>query len=310
MAAGLVRTVLGDVAPELLGHAQCHEHLFIAQQMDDCEKSLHELKDYRKAGGDALVDAQPAFCGRMASSLARASCEAGVYIVAVTGFHKSQFYEPDAFPMTASEEELARFFASEVEAGMLGEDGGRTEGRAGLVKAALDVGGIDANARYRRSFEAAAEAAARTGAPVLVHTERGADVCEAVSFFGERGIAPSRLILCHLDRTQHDPALHKELLSAGCYLCYDSVNRLKYLSHEREISLIAGMIAAGHEDRILLSLDTTPERLRAYGGYMGLDYILTTFSDMLRAAGIGEGAIAKMTRDNAQRALVFREGNS
>jgi phosphotriesterase-related protein len=320
MSAGLVRTVLGDVSPDLLGHTQCHEHIFIfagpscevnpALRMDDFGKSLDELVLYREAGGGAVLDAQPAFCGRMASALTAASKRTGVHVVAVTGFHKSQFYEPDSFPMTAREEALARFFVSEVEVGMIGEDGSRSASRTGVVKAALDAGGLDSSLRYRRSFEAAAEAAIQTGAPILVHTEKGADVRESISFFMGKGIEPERLILCHLDRTQYDASLHKELLSAGCYLCYDSINRLKYLSHELEISLILEILAAGHEERILLSLDTTSERSWAYGGYMGLDYILTTFVPMLRAEGVDEGVIAKMTRDNAHRVLALRHAKT
>lgn len=316
MSAGLARTVLGDVSPDLLGHTQCHEHLFIAKGpsyernpalwMDDPQKTADELKYYREAGGGAVLDAQPAFCGRMATALAAVSRDSGIYVLAVSGFHKSLFYEPDSFPMTAGGDALARFFASEVRTGMIGEGGGRTSHRAGILKAAMDEGGIDSAPRYRRSFEAVAEAAAETGAPLLVHTEKSADVLEAVTFFRDRGLEANRLILCHLDRTHRIPSLHKELLTVGCYLCYDSVNRLKYLSHEQEISLITEMLACGHGDRLLLSLDTTSERLRAYGGHMGLDYILTTFLDMLRAEGVEEEAILKMTRSNTQKALALR----
>ena len=50
---GMVRTVLGDIAPADLGWCQCHEHVFLekgrsfelhkALLMDDYEKSQDEL---------------------------------------------------------------------------------------------------------------------------------------------------------------------------------------------------------------------------------------------------------------------------
>ena len=65
----MIRTILGDIAPDKLGWCQCHEHLFLADgpsrkisaalYMDDYDKSLAELKLYKQAGGVSLVDAQP-----------------------------------------------------------------------------------------------------------------------------------------------------------------------------------------------------------------------------------------------------------
>ena len=67
-----VRTVTGDVAPDTLGHCQCHEHIFLEMDrsyevspvlyMDDYDKSLAELREYRAAGGGTIVDAQPVLC--------------------------------------------------------------------------------------------------------------------------------------------------------------------------------------------------------------------------------------------------------
>ncbi|NLE67627.1 MAG: hypothetical protein GX608_09420, partial [Lentisphaerae bacterium] len=120
------------------------------------------------------------------------------------------------------------------------------------------------------------------------------------------GIEPGRLLICHLDRARYDFAYHKEVLATGVFLEYDTINRPKYLSNREETDLIAAMLEAGFEDRILLSLDTTNARLRAYGADMGLDYILKEFVSLLKAAGAGEGQILKMQSLNAQRALTIK----
>ena len=72
-----VETVLGPVDAASLGHCQPHEHLFVrdtpaafknsALRIDDEEKSLQELQDYRAAGGGMILDAQPFGAGRDAA---------------------------------------------------------------------------------------------------------------------------------------------------------------------------------------------------------------------------------------------------
>ena len=95
-------------------------------------------------------------------------------------------------------------------------------------------------------------------------------------------------------------------MAAGCYLCYDSVNRLKYVSHAQELTLIAQMCDAGFEDKIVLSLDTTAARLRAYGAPdMGIDYLLKDYRQMLKTAGIPEESIKKMYETNAAQILCM-----
>lgn len=309
----MIRTVLGDIPHALLGHTQCHEHLFLekgksfeinpALCMDDLDKSNAELAAYRAAGGTALVDAQPVRCGRMEDALVNASSKTGVHIVAVTGFHRMLFYDEGAFPVSWTEQQLADLFEGEVTKGMTRKDGRRIAACAGMIKAAIESGGVYADSTSEKMFGAVAQAASISGAPVLIHTEPNADIMEMIEFFASAGIAPKRLIICHMDRTRYDMGYHREVLSSGVNLCYDSINRLKYLSHEKEIALITAMIEAGFEEQLLLSLDTTNQRLRAYGADMGLDYILKDFSTMLREHGVPMTAIENMTVNNAQKAL-------
>ena len=307
-----VRTVLGDISPEELGHTQCHEHIYLekgasfacdpALCIDDFAKSLLELRDYALAGGGTIVDAQPGGCGRNASALAKLSRASGVHIVAVTGFHRRQFFDWDSGLDDANEERLAERFYKELTDGMT-DHGVRTPCRAGVVKTALEPGGLQ-DARYGGLFAAAARAAAGAGAPVMVHTQPDTDLFELIRFFEPFGVPPQRLLLCHLDRTHIDAGYHRELLQAGCRLCYDSINRPKYLSQEQEISLIRAAAKAGYAHQIVLSLDTTNRRLRAYGSKeMGLDYILTAFLPLLRRAGICEEDLELMCRKNAQSIL-------
>ncbi|MBC5647299.1 phosphotriesterase family protein [Christensenella tenuis] len=312
-----VRTVAGDVSPETLGHCQCHEHIFLEMDksyevapvlyMDNYEKSLTELKDYRAAGGGAIVDAQPVLGGRMAELLEKASKASGIQIVASTGFHKTIFYYEDSYLFNETTDRITRRYIEEIEEGMLSskQDGARRlDCRAGQIKTAIDKNGIHADATYEKLFEAAANAALATGVPVMVHIEQEADALHVVDFFVKKGLGPERLILCHLDRARYDFGYNKECAQTGAFMEYDTIHRLKYHDDVKEAELIEFMLGEGFESQLLLGLDTTNARLRSYGAEdMGLDFILKTFIPFMEERGVGKQMMQKMLVANPQQAL-------
>lgn len=207
--------------------------------------------------------------------------------------------------MSWPEEKLADLYIREVTEGS--NDSGQASSlyRAGMLKAAAD-GGWQTDPVYRKLFEAVAHAAVQTGAPVMIHTEKGNDIPGLIRWFQDRGVAPERLLICHLDRTHYDLAFHKEVLSTGCFLCYDSIRRYKYISEQEELDLLLFMKQEGLLGQIVLSLDTTNQRLRSYYAEdMGLDYIRTTFIPQLKAHGFTDGEIRQMCSSNAGKLLDF-----
>ncbi|MDR1972197.1 MAG: hypothetical protein LBQ46_09785 [Treponema sp.] len=316
----MIGTVTGDIPPEDLGFCQCHEHLWIAGysgtvnpdlRIDDPEKSRAELDLFRRAGGSALVDAQPLGCGRNASVLKELSEQSAVKIIASTGFHKMIYYPEDHWVRTAGADTLTRLFLEELSEGMYadGDDAFpavQTRCRAGLIKAALDAGTF--SPLYEKCFSAAAEAAKASGVPLMVHIEKDSDPLTLADFLRAQGLAPERLIFCHLDRAVADTAVHRELCRRGIYLEYDTIGRPKYHDDERETAIVTEMLEAGYGKQILMSLDTTRARLSSYGGGPGLDHILVRFIPLLRRRGIPEAQIQAFFRENPARALG-RKGN-
>ncbi len=66
------------------------------------------------------------------------------------------------------------------------------------------------------------------------------------------------------------------------------------------------MKQSGLTGQIVLSLDTTNQRLRSYYAEdMGLDYILTTFVPQLREHGFTDQEIRQMCITNARTILDF-----
>jgi len=312
-----IMTVLGPLPPAKLGWCQFHEHIAITQGIssdinpalciNDPEKSTAEVLGYKKAGGMTLVDAQPGGCCRSVSMLRTISRLSGVSVIASTGFHKLDYYPQNHWIRTISEKDLTAFYTEELTGGMYTETDrafqpARSESRAGIVKTALTAEGL--TPVYRRLFLAAARAAVKTDRTMMIHIDPGSDPLMLQDFLRDAGVSPSRMVFCHLDRAIPDFEIHKEIAFNGSFLEYDTIGRFKYHSDAQEIERIAALVDAGFEDRLMLSLDTTAARLKAYTpGAVGLDYILTVFADELSHAGINRALLRKTQHDNCLRAF-------
>jgi phosphotriesterase-related protein len=287
-----------------------HEHLFVrdtpaaslnpALKIDDEAKSALELNDYFKAGGRALLDAQPGGAGRDAAALLRLSRASGIQIVAVTGYHRPMFYPPDSFRFTEDEEKLYGRFLTELREGVA-DDGSPLPIRAGAVKAALGPEGPAG--REETLLRAAARAAAAGDVPLVLHTEAGAGAVRAVALCEKAGLDPRRVLVCHADRQAEDFRPHEEIARTGAFLEYDTIGRFKYHDDESEIRLILRMLEKGYRNQLLLSLDTTAARLRRYGGKIGLTYLIETFLPALAKAGVPREDLETLTRVNPARAF-------
>ncbi len=319
MTKKAIRTVMRDVDPDSLGFTQCHEHLMLTKGqsylcnkalcIDDLSKSRCELERYVQNGGRSVVDAQPVGCNRDSESLAALMDTTGVNIIASTGFHKMAFYPEDHWIKSMSEDRLAELFTDELMRGMF--TGTDTEfcpvqhsAMAGIIKTALDS--CDLEQPYERLFRAAARAQKATGAPMMVHIENGSDPELLLHFITDLGVSTEKLYFCHMDRACEQMDAFLNVLKAGVTLEFDTIGRFKYHSDVFECDLIKRILDHGYEDLLLLSLDTTRDRLKAYNeNAIGLDYILTHFLPELRQTGVTDLQIGKMTVENPKRILSW-----
>lgn len=311
-----VEAVKGTIQSSEIGFCHSHEHLFLADgqsakvhpalRLDDFDKTFDELFLYKKVGGSTIVDAQPVGCGRIAQFQAEASERSGINIIASTGFHKLIFYPEDHWIHSIDEDDLTNLFISEIKSGMYIDadyelPSKKISSLPGVIKTASDLNGVDR--QYKRLFSAAAEASIRTGTPVLSHTEMGAGALSQIQIFTDHGIPSDSIIICHLDRTVKDISYHIDIAKTGVYMEFDTIGRFKYHSDEDEAAFIYEMVSHGFEDKILIGLDTTRERMKSYGGSLGLDYIQTYFIPLLKKYGIKDETIKKFVTDNPARAF-------
>lgn len=310
-----IQTITGRIPSDRITFCHCHEHLMLrkgksfdinqALCIDDYDKSLRELSDFHSAGGSTIIDAQPVGCGRMETELVALSKASGVHILASTGFHKMLFYPDEHWIFQYNCEKLTDLFLHELRTGMYTESDRSAPCRhmtakAGIIKCAWDVCGL--TKQYEKLFQAASDTARETQAPLMVHIESGSDPLALAEYLDKKQVPLDRVIFCHMDRACPDLSVHREICSRGIYLEYDTIGREKYHSDEREADIFAELIQAGYVNRLLFSLDTTRERLKAYNpAGVGLNYIMHTFIPLLKTRGITDTQIKKISCGNCRQ---------
>jgi phosphotriesterase-related protein len=301
----IVRTVLGDIAPEELGLTLGHEHVFARPpedvtdpdlRLDDEDKSAAELISFREAGGGAVVDMTTRDYGNDAAALARISKAAGVHVIAATGFNKGKFADRLSAAMTTAE--IAAWMTGEVREGIAG-----TKVRAGLIKASSSLDGPNAN--ERRVFEAAAQAHAATGAPISTHTEKGTWADGQIALLTGLGVPAGRILIGHLD-LKPDLAYLRVIAASGVFMGFDQFSKAKYLADSARIELIARLVADGHGAQIMISGDLARRSyLTAWEGGPGYRYFLSELPRKFAEQGIGPDVYRSMLRDNPRRLFAF-----
>ena len=269
----VVRTVLGDIAPDALGACDAHEHLFLdtpaqpGESFLDRDKAVEEARTLVAVGGRALVDWTPLGLGRDLDGLAHVARETGLNVVAATGLHRDAHYRADDLFRTTSTDALVDLFVSEL------------ADRCGVIKAGASYHHL--TAFEERAFEAAAAAHGRTGAPVCVHTQHGTMGLALVERLASLGVPPVSVILAHVDRNP-DAGEHADTAATGATLQLDGPGRTKYWPDSVIIGLIDDLAELGHAGRLLLGGDTGRRgMMRAYGGGPGLDYVFARFKPRL-----------------------------
>lgn len=311
-----VRTVLGDVVPGALGRTNYHEHLFQVtpllpgDELENEDASRAEAGLLRASGFDAMIDATPVGLGRNPNAVARVSAVTGLTVVATTGAHREAHYPADHWLRDTSAGERGALFARDLGEGMPECDGvdapSRTPDgspvRAGVVKAGVGYWSI--TAFERATLDAAAEAAATTGAPVMVHLEFCSAAHEVLDLLRRAGVPESRVVLAHADRDP-DPGLHLELAARGAWLGYDGMGRSRTRSDAELLQLTAAVVEGGAAGSILLGNDVARRsRYLSYGGMPGLGYLGERYLPRLRRA-IGDDVVESMLTTNPQRYLTW-----
>ena len=311
-----VRTVLGDVAPEVIGFALPHEHTAIAlwqipgrwdywELTADPEIVPAELARFRDLGGTALADVTLPGVGRDPAWLVRLAQASGLHVVMGAGWYRGAYYPAEALIDRRSVEDLADEVVREIEEGLSGPNGERV--RAGIIgEIGTDKPWL--SALEERVHRAAGRASRRTGASITTHAVMSDVGLRQLEVFEAEGADPGRVVVGHADSY---PVLehYLEIVRRGASIEFDflgmSFTPMERAGEPRVIRLLLELLSRGHVDRILLSQDVCHnEQLRHYGGH-GYTYLQETFLPRLREAGVSDTEIDRLTITNPRRVLTL-----
>ena len=87
---------------------------------------------------------------------------------------------------------------------------------------------------------------------------------------------------------------------------FDTIGRFHYHDDASELALIKEILDRGYSGQLLLSLDTTRERLKSYTpNGVGLTYLLCNFLPKLKKMGASEEQLLNVTVQNVKN--IFHE---
>ncbi|MDO3679684.1 phosphotriesterase family protein [Paenibacillus ehimensis] len=326
-----VRTLRGDIPKDQLGFTYSHEHIvcrpaFWAERgeddllLDDKEKSKLDVLDFKRHGGQTIVDATAVDYGRDVDAVYAIMEETGVQIVGTAGFNKSFLWnakvKEELKPIIGnyntyyewidakSINELADFVIREVEEGLEG-----TPFKGGQVKFGTGYNRI--TPLEEKTLRAVARAHHETKAPVHSHTEVGTMGLEQIELLRSENVNLAYVSFGHMDRNP-DPYYHEQMAKTGAYLCFDGIAKIKYAPESTRIHLLLELVRKGYENQILISGDTARKTYYKHYDYgLGLEYIIAKwvprFIDEANKAGFdGDKLVEKFFVTNPANCFAFK----
>jgi phosphotriesterase-related protein len=300
-------TTLGPVGADETGLILPHEHVFVdlrtwhqpgyaqADPARVVELMAPEIARAKEAGITVIVECSTVGVGRRAD-IDRAVSEATRFpLVVPTGIYREPWI-PD-WAHAASEEALCDWMRGEL------EDEIEASGlRAGWIK--LSAGDEGLTGAETKILRAAVRAARETGSTIGSHTIRGRVVRDQLEILEAAGHTAERFIWIHA-QAEPDFDLHLELARRGAWIEYDAIGSDDF-ADDYFVERIQRMLDADLGDRLLLSQDRgTYDPGQPDGGIpRPYTYLVETFLPQLRAAGVDEATIARLTRRNPFRAFA------
>ena len=331
----MINTVLGEIREDALGVVSSHEHLLIDMRgcidskgdepplfyenmsavyraevhkdpyavldnalMDSVDDAAEELLDFKKWGGNTVVDCTLDEIGRKPLALKEISQRTGVNVIIGCGhyYHKAHF----PYVKDATVDVLAEEMYTDVVCGI-----GNTGIKAGVI-GEIGTSAIITNDE-KKVLRAAGIAARETGKAIHVHTdlytENGYEVIDILT---SEGVSADKICINHIDVLLR-PEYVRGLLSRGVFVEFDNFGKEFYVSEERRfaydlerISLLKAMIDEGYGRKVLVCNDICLKSMwRKYGG-LGYSHILRTVKDMAISRGIKDSVYEAILTDNVR----------
>lgn len=297
-----ILTVAGPVSVEQVDVVLPHEHAFVRlwnapgrfdgiHQEDDPELLADELRSLAELeqGRVCIVDLTTPDLGREPERIRALAEASNVAVVMGCGWYREPYYRP--------EDRIDRLSTGQLADALIGEI---LNGVDGVRPGAIGEIGVDKDyltAQEERAHRAAARAQRRTGLGLATHSLFNDVGLAQLDLFEEEGVDLDRVAVGHVDRYPYE-RYALEVARRGAYLMFDNIGDQTPGYEARVIRLLKVLLDAGFEHQVLVSQDICKaNQLRANGG-LGYGYIAEMFVPTLRNAGLSDGEIHRLRRDN------------
>jgi phosphotriesterase-related protein len=314
--APFVRTLTGDVEPDILGATLIHEHLSVDwgemlgrpkkldfDRAEMADLMVAKLRALAAVGIGAMTECTPYGCGRYVDLFTEVAQRSSVKIVASTGFFHEGWCPIHPVAQALDLDGLTDLIVREITEGM-----GGTLVRAGLIKVATSEGLISAT--EEKVLRAAARARRQTGCPIITHiTDSMAQ--EQLDIFASEGIAPDEVIISHVGFAKDPVAESEALLKRGANVSFDRIGHPAFFPDDHWLGLVANAVHRGYAGQVMLSHDaaTFAHGLDKASGDKVWDdytYISRVFLPRLYAeTPVTEADVHRMLVENPRRVLAF-----
>ena len=273
----------------------------------DLDVAAAELAHYKRLGGGTVVDVTSTGLVPDPAGLAEIARRTGLHLVAGTGYYIGISHPPELAAKSAEQvaEEMLRDFTdgfpgTDVRAGVIGEIG-TSEPLTPTEAVVLRASGM---------------VQAQTGAALVLHpdsTHRSYEpIARTLDLLERAGARLDKVVISHCDDRLHvAPEVFARLAALGPSLAFDTFGKQHYYpyrgrqypSDQQRIDLLARLVADGLTDALVLAHDVCYKTDQVTWGGDGFGHLPRNILPRLRAAGISDDAIHRMTVENPRRLL-------
>lgn len=310
-----VQSVTGPLDTDEMGFVLMHEHVLVrdhnvvvnyphlidrAREIEDAVARLQGLVD---RGISTIVDLTTVDLGRDIEFIREVVGRAEINVIVATGI----WTNPPVFFAVRPIETLIDSFVRDIQQGIAG-----TPARAGIIKLALDAGGM--MPLFEMTHRAGARAHRLTGVPISTHTDalsHGGDAQQAI--FAEEGVDLARTVIGHSGDTTDIDYL-KRLMERGSTIGMDRFGLehngpQRLASFAERVEVVAQLCKAGYTDRMVLSHDAScckelvpdDSPLLSANPDWNMFFISDSVIPALLDAGVTAGQVETMCVENPRR---------